>query len=135
MVTHRHRAEDTPNNFFSFIFFSHPPPTIGVDDGSNGFRSRKSNQRTLTGQLDWGRNCGGRGATGGKIFNGRRKNRKDEMCCRLDCVRWCDRSNFSQGQINLTVRKQGYCTMVFQGRRVGMDQIVQCQGSGHRVQH
>ena len=63
----------------------------------------------------------GRGATGGKIFNGRTKNGKGNLLSRLNgSGRHCN-SNIHRGRIHLTVGKQGYRTMMPVGVRVLMD--------------
>ena len=121
-TVHRQRAENTPNNSFSFIFnFSTPAHTNGVHDGSNGIAKRTSSQQKLTGQSDWGGSRNRWGASGGKTFNSRSKNEFFQARSnwrRGDCG---SRRQSNHRRVKLAMREQSIGALVFCLARVWVE--------------
>ena len=75
----------------------------------------------------------GRGATGGKIFNGRSKNRNDKLRGRLNRSRLRDGGNFHRDRVHLAVGEHRDRTIVVGFASVLVDQFMQRWTRRHRV--
>jgi len=77
----------------------------------------------------------GRGASGGKIFNGRSKVGKSVLGSRLDPKDFCNGGNVHRSRVHLAVCKQRDNALVTRFVRIVMHQFVQRRAGRHRIQH